>query len=278
MIRTTIFAATIVLAGCGGGSGGASCGDCGSPAAPLAAPQNLDAQTDDDQVTVTWDSVSGADAYQVYVSSDPALEIENYATYDHSEWIQDVESPLVWTIPKRGHNYTVAVTATAGDRESDPARTGVVAIFEVSPSDPSIVIDHSAGLEWKRCSEGQTWDAAASTCLGDPARYQDTSVAGTFPVVPDDQWGVPDYWGFADMASCRPAGEPANGAVPRHDIDCDAAIDHFFPNYGVSYPPYFVRSPDHSGLCGTSFAYPGVLGCSPARGDREFMVILIRNK
>jgi len=275
MIRTTIFAATIVLAGCGGGSGGgASCGDCGSPAAPLAAPQNLDAQTDGDHVTVTWDSVSGADAYQVYVSSDPALEVENYAAYDHSEWIQDADSPMVWTIPEWGHNYTIAVTATAGSRETDPAKTGVVGIFQVSPDDPSVVIDHSAGLEWKRCSEGQTWDERATTCLEQPTEYPDAEVEDEFSATDPAGWRIPSGEQLWAMVHCRPLSEPANNSLV---AGCSQALDSKFPARGLDYPPYFVREPAELGVCRLALAGTTGVSCRSPSAEERVRALMVRN-
>lgn len=36
----------------------------------------------------------------------------------------------------------------------------------------NMVIDHETGLEWMRCSIGQTWDTRNSVCQGNPSEYR----------------------------------------------------------------------------------------------------------
>ena len=99
-------------------------------------------------------------------------------------------------------NYTGYVRLVSGAQPT-ASTVGSCSNTTISPTTPNTVVDNgngtvsdsSTGLTWKKCSEGQTWDAAANSCTGSATSttWSDaliTGAASTF--ASHNDWRLPD--------------------------------------------------------------------------------------
>jgi len=80
-----------------------------------AAPQNLNTSVSGDQVTISWDSVSGATTYNIYWSLSAGVTAANGAL------ISNAVSPYTHMGLTLGSNYYYIITALNDTGESDPS-------------------------------------------------------------------------------------------------------------------------------------------------------------
>ena len=92
----------------------------------LDPPANLVATAGSGQVTVSWDEVQGAVAYNVYYGTEPDIDIATAASYD--ELLLDRQSPTMVDGLTDGTEYFFVVTAIAG-----PAESGASAEVSATP-------------------------------------------------------------------------------------------------------------------------------------------------
>lgn len=165
----------LFLSACGGGSGGAN------PAPAVAAPANVAITGSQNEVTLTWPA-TGADSYHVYYSTEPGQTPQNYSIYANAAWLRNVTSPLTISNLGAGPTYYFIVTAVKGGVESLPSRAvQAVTRYRYQGANNELVLDAFTGLQWKRCTIGQTWNQASSSCDGTPSMlnsYQAISYEG----------------------------------------------------------------------------------------------------
>jgi fibronectin type 3 domain-containing protein len=102
------FAIFLLLASCGGGGGG---GGGGNGVTIPKPPVNIKASAADQQIVISWDSVAGADSYNLYWSNNP-----NPTSSDNK--ILDAKSPYTHTGLTNGTVYYYAVSAVNSKGES----------------------------------------------------------------------------------------------------------------------------------------------------------------
>lgn len=106
LVWISIVALMLLLASCGagGGGGGSDTGESTDTAAP-SAPTGVSATAGDNQVTISWDSVSGATSYNIYWSTTTGV------TKTTGTKISNATSPYVHTSLTNGTTYYYVVTA-----------------------------------------------------------------------------------------------------------------------------------------------------------------------
>ncbi len=114
----------------------------------LGAPQNVQAAAGNAEVTVEWDAVEDATAYNVYWSDASGIVPANAATYGGGEWIEEgvEESPHTVTGLDNGTEYYFVVTATADGAESE-ASDEVSATPTEPPFEPVGGLNDT-GIDW----------------------------------------------------------------------------------------------------------------------------------
>ena len=82
-------------------------------------PTRLKAVAANGQITLSWDNVAGATAYNIYLASSSDITPKNYKALDSGQKIEKVTSP--YTIPNlnNGKTYFAIVTATNESGEGD---------------------------------------------------------------------------------------------------------------------------------------------------------------
>lgn len=256
MSRTIIFAAFLILAGCGGG--GSSSGSKSEPS--VAAPTGVTAEFDSGIVTVSW--TSSANSHHIYYSTDPDMTVSNYAAHG-GQWIKDVSSPHEVKLDNPGPDHYFLVTALSSGRESAPAKSGPV--FTRFSAIEDVVIDHENGIEWQRCVIGMAWDG--ETCIGN-ARRMDHTDARVYETPDAQGWRLPTYDQLHSLVYCS-SGEPSRfkPTDPHQCIRSDSpTIYPLFPNT-PDFGTYSSPLVDSTGyICSVSFGEGRRTCWSPAPG------------
>ncbi len=112
--RSSIFLVFLALTACGGGG---SNPPGSTPSAP-SPPTNVTAAAGNAQVTIRWDSVSGASSYDLYRATAAGVTKANYASLPGGTKRENVASPLVQTSLTNGTAYHFVVTALNSGGES----------------------------------------------------------------------------------------------------------------------------------------------------------------
>jgi len=257
-------------------------------------PNNLEANFNSRELSLTWDSVPGADSHSVYFAKEPGITTENYAAYDGGTWLRDVSSPL--TIPQLQNNtgYFAVVTAVKSDNESIPSNE-VAALVR----DPNAVIagrykpiglkgdvifDIVHELEWKRCSVGQEWDLKSLDCIGfrrNLSWYEAVETYGSWDViedksflekaVPTPEWRLPTIDQLATLQYCETGDPQSFGPMQyckRRYNQTPAIIEEAFPNTSL----YNYWSGSGGGMIGgrvnfqsPSYTYNSAISGEPMR-------------
>ncbi len=110
LVRCLFSLGTLLLSACGSGAGG--------PSAPPSLPAGVAAMPSNASVSVTWNPVSGATSYNVYMASAPGVTKGNYSTLADGVRYGGVTSPYTQTGLTNGTTYYFVVTAANGAGES----------------------------------------------------------------------------------------------------------------------------------------------------------------
>jgi hypothetical protein len=146
LIATALLAA--LLFGCGGGGGG---GTTDSTGTLPAAPSGVTAQAADQAVTVSWNTVSGATSYNVYMATQSGVTRDNYASLSGGMQHMSVTSPYLHTGLANGTTYYFIVTAqnaageSAGSAEVSATPSVVVVLAPNITRQPVAVTTHHDG-------------------------------------------------------------------------------------------------------------------------------------
>lgn len=79
--------------------------------APPGAPQNISAQAGNQRATLSWDPVSGADSYVIYLASQSGVTKDNYGTLPGGRRVSGQTSPALVTSLSNGTPYYFVVTS-----------------------------------------------------------------------------------------------------------------------------------------------------------------------
>jgi|GEM_PF-2419101 len=163
----------LIVAGCSGGGDG-STGDGGSLGNGTAttAPTGVVATAGDGQATISWDTVSGATSYNLYMASVSGMTKSNYGFLADGMKHESVTSPFTHIGLTNGKTYYFVVTAVNANGESSessevsatpvlsgtapPAPTGVV----VTPSDGQVTIS------WNPVSDATSYNLYMASVSG----------------------------------------------------------------------------------------------------------------
>lgn len=261
----------LALSGCGGG-GGDSGGSSGGVALPIA-PSNLNTKTDNTGVTVGWLSVMGADSYNLYYSTDPDFTISNYSVYANAGLKVNATSPFKVTGLGNGPVYYFRATTVDGGQEGSP--TGIVHAvtrYEITGTSGEYVKDKITGLEWQRCSLGQTWNSAANSCDGVASKFTTAQTTPMF-TADADGWRVPTRDEMLSLVFCD-GNAPAAFVVGTKVCDTSGTdpaampfvVPDVFPQTQTSRPYQVSTTVVSSGVmtyCSVPFGGVGSVGvCS----------------
>lgn len=132
----------LLIAGCGGGGGGSS-----APPAPTGAA----AVAGDEEVTVSWDNVTGATSYNIYYSTTPGVTIANGSK------LAGRTSPSIVTGLTNGTTYYFVVTTVSAGGESAVSTEVSAAPVQSPPPGAPTNVSASSGVHQVTVS----WDAVA---------------------------------------------------------------------------------------------------------------------
>ena len=240
-------------------------------------PNNLEANFNSRELSLTWDSVPGADSHSVYFAIEPGVTTENYAAYDGGTWLRDVSSPL--TIPQLQNNtgYFAVVTAFKSGSESNPSNE--VAALVRDPNaviagrykpiniQGDVILDTVNSLYWKRCSVGQDWSLKDLTCVGyytemnwydavetygswaDLESLPDVYLTDLKLPLPEGEWRLPAIEQLATLLHCSTKRPQEFGPLTYcagRDYQKPTIVKEAFPNS----PTYDVWSGSSAGPTG----------------------------
>ena len=161
----------VLIAGCHGGD---SNDDSTSPTPPLAAPTGVSAQASPGlnlAVTVSWEAVSGAAAYNLYWATSAGLDTSTSAV------VTNASSPYTVTALPKDTLCWFAVTAVNTDGESvlskEVSATPVIVIINLNDTGiywfydghTSFLTDEPVGYEGQDASYGRDAQATAGTLI-----------------------------------------------------------------------------------------------------------------
>lgn len=213
MRRIVCVLLVIQIFGCSSG------GSSGSPASPseqlLSSPAAFSVTPHrDGSVMVTWEQSTGI-TYDLYTSTDPAFDPENYSVYDNSAYERNVGSPHIFNPANPAETYTFKLFARDSSAQSAPAVATAYTRFITSVDDPSIYFDALLDLEVKRCSEGQQYDFFTEQCLNDAVRFTPGELAVYLNDV-EGGWRLPTTTELDGLSPCNLSGTQA-ACVPQSE-------------------------------------------------------------
>lgn len=202
---------------------------------PPATPMTIKAVTNDNaDVVLSWPAVSGADSYNIYYSTDPKLDIKNYAVYANSGWIKNITSSYLVKGLNIAPIYFFIITANSKGLESSPSElVSVVTRYEIVGKNGDVVRDKVTNLEWQRCSLGQTWSNTQNACIGSATTYG-TAQTITFITPNHDGWRLPSREELSSLRFCNFEGSEQIDYFPKYLQSCDKStfpliVESFFP-------------------------------------------------
>lgn len=152
--------AALALTGCSGGGGG----DNGGGGQPPSAPSGVSATPGNGQVMVSWNGVSGATSYNIYMASAAGISKSNYTSLAGGMKHSGATSPFIHTGLTNGTTYSFVVTAVnaAGEsEESDEVQATPDAGLATSVNLPKTgqTVSYSAGDDGA-IQKGISWPSA----------------------------------------------------------------------------------------------------------------------
>ena len=151
----------------------------GKPLAPtvLASPTNLSALSGNNQVDLTWDSVTDAAYYNVYRSQ------TNSGPYTKVNNANVIGTSFTDTTAVNGNTYYYVVTAANSTKESGYSNQVTAApIAPVLPTSPTLAAsagDSQVKLTWSSVSGATSYKVKRSLTAGGPYDMIDANVSGT---------------------------------------------------------------------------------------------------
>lgn len=232
---------TLGVVACGGG--GDSSDNSAIKNTVLDSPKITQSAIDDKGITLSWSSVEGAESYNIYYSTDAALNIKNYAVYDNSNWLKKVNSPYLLSDLKPENLYYFVVTAVKGSYESEGSTVyPVITRYKIIGKSQDIIKDVVTNLEWQRCSLGQLWSVSTKRCTGTANRYN-TPSALKYKIPNTDGWRLPTVNEIKSLVYCsakKPiffVSQDESCQDPFNSSDKPTIVQYIFPDtpFDVTY-------------------------------------------
>ncbi|HEY7775330.1 MAG TPA: fibronectin type III domain-containing protein, partial [Kineobactrum sp.] len=108
----------------------------------LDAPEGFSLEPDNEQLSLSWDAVSGASGYNLYYASEAGVTPANYASLSGGTRIEGVESPYVLTGLVNTNTYYLVVTAYNASGESSPSLE-----LSANPGPTELILEVDTGVE-----------------------------------------------------------------------------------------------------------------------------------
>lgn len=268
-MRALALAAVLIgMAGCGGGGSSSVAVNTGG-GTTVTTPQNLTVSGPASNVLLQWDPVDGAARYNVYYSTDLNQDISIYAAFANAGLEQPTAPTLSLDFTGTTEPVFFRVTAEAGSSESEPALGVAVLSFQPNGSDPSLIDDFAGGLQWHRCSVGQTWSEAQSTCTGTATVITDSAAKTQYGSVPPATGARPPA--FTEVVALLECGMfgTSNAAIAFRAM-CREHLRALFPSQDGVYPAFFVYDDDDlapdAAVCASHYL-AGTTGCALPDGN-----------
>jgi len=133
---------SLPMAGCGGGSGSTGSGILSPP----SAPANVKVVAGDGQVTLTWNTVSGATRYDVCSARGTISSIENCSSVTGGTWHLNKTSPMTITNLVNGVRYYFRVMAKSDSGGFSAASSEVSTIPQSKVTNIDAGSNHSCAV------------------------------------------------------------------------------------------------------------------------------------
>lgn len=137
-----ICLSAITLTSCGGKGGGT-----GTTGTATSAPTNVIATVGNGQVTISWNVVSGAASYNLYMASVSGVTKSNYSSLTDGMQYAGVTSPYTHSGLTNDMFYYFVVTAVNGYGES--SESAQVSATKFTGVTGGCVLDNVTGLMWE---------------------------------------------------------------------------------------------------------------------------------
>ncbi|MBI3606973.1 MAG: fibronectin type III domain-containing protein [Nitrospirae bacterium] len=124
VLVSVVLSLNILLLTACGGAGGGDTGSGTTGGTLPAAPAGVAATAGDGQVIISWNPVSGATAYNLYMASVDGVNISNYNALADGMKHPGVTSPFTHTNLTNGKTYYFVVTAVNAAGESPESTVG----------------------------------------------------------------------------------------------------------------------------------------------------------
>lgn len=272
--------AVIGLSACGGGSSGAVKVVNPVTAAPvISSPSGFSVSFNlEGSVVVGWNKRLG-ESYNLYISSDKNFEIENYSIYDNSSLEINVTPPFIFNIEEPAESYTFKIVARNKNTSSDALAVSAYTRFSISSSDPSVYVDAKQGLDVRRCSEGQQYDALAEVCTGTAALYTPSELSLHLASL-DNEWRLPTTEEINELSPCPLMSSGNTNCVPNNQ---SSVIMELFLGSGIAnyYDITAIKPYSQDGKrWHRSHGFPSEYGYSSVNygSNPEMHAVLVRNR
>lgn len=196
-----------LVAGCNSsgdsGPSGSDSDDSGTTPPALGSPSNLEALESIGGIVIAWDEGDNAQAHNLYAATEYGFTLENYAAYDGGTLYPDAVAPFAadTLAPARVWHFALTAEDEDGNESDEAARLSVVGNYAQGQQDNATIVDALTGLEWARCSVGQSWNADAAQCDGEPTRHTE-SEAEQYDTPDADGWRSPDIDELLTLVFC----------------------------------------------------------------------------
>ncbi|MCG8487313.1 MAG: LamG domain-containing protein [Chromatiales bacterium] len=87
----------------------------------LVPPSNISISSSDQSITINWDSVSGANSYNVYIARESGISPDNYGSLLGGVLYQNTSPPFTVNELSNDTTYYLVVTSTSSGSESNPS-------------------------------------------------------------------------------------------------------------------------------------------------------------
>lgn len=260
----------LLLSACGGG------GSDSDSSQPFGRLGNITVAGPPEALTLTWDPVPGAVRYYVYRSTDPNQRIDSYAAYADAGLVITDDPGVELDLSAVRKMVYFQVVAESRTRVDGPVLVAADLARRLNPDDPSLVDDHTTGLQWRRCPEGATWSAGA--CHGTAIEIPDTDAKALYAAY-GEEWHAPTYQDVLGFIGC--ARTRAHLDTPfrqAHTDACQSRNHALLLAHEPRYPPFYIRGSIGHGTAGLicSFSLPGIFSCADS-GERDMRVTLVRD-
>lgn len=254
--KNLILLGALAVAGCGGGGSSSPAPQASTPAPPpIPAPESVSAKATSDGLVIDWAPVDGASDYNLYYATEKELDIANYAAYQNGTLAPNIQPPHTVDLSAPLGVYQIIITANIDSKEGQPTKAiQGFARFQVSESDPALILDAKYKRKWDRCPYGMTYQEASNTCSGTAQRMnleeakstaltEGKSIPGFvhYQMLSICESGEPGYFMYDNDGDCE-GGKTTlyQPAFPETDTETPVFITNTKCSFSDDYPGYFI--------------------------------------